>query len=178
MAQKYILTGAPGSGKSSILLELERRGEHIIREAAEDVIKRYQAKGIEKPWELPNFQGEILDLQIQRENRIPQEAKRVFIDRGIYDGLAYLKEGSEIYKKIKEDGRNYSKIFFIGRLQKTETNKTRREDDLEAALLENKLQETYLQQGYELFKIPQLQLEERAELILNWINSRSRNGQL
>ena len=44
--KKYILTGGPGSGKSSILLGLEQQGETIIREAAEDYIKHQQAQGI------------------------------------------------------------------------------------------------------------------------------------
>ena len=81
MTQKYILTGAPGSGKSSIILELERRGEYVVREAAEDVIKLAQAKGVEKPWINPGFQKEILRFQIQREQRIHPDAKRAFIDR-------------------------------------------------------------------------------------------------
>ena len=45
-----LIYGENGSGKSSILLELERRGEYIIREAAEDVIKRQQSKGIEESY--------------------------------------------------------------------------------------------------------------------------------
>ena len=63
MTRKYILTGGPGSGKSSILLELRSRGNTIVREAAEDVIRLEQARGNTKPWELPEFQRKILELQ-------------------------------------------------------------------------------------------------------------------
>ena len=51
MIRKFVLTGGPGSGKSSIILELERRGEYVVREAAEDVIRLEQAKGIKNPQE-------------------------------------------------------------------------------------------------------------------------------
>ena len=43
--KKYVLSGGPGSGKSSILLGLEQLGEYIVREAAEDYIKYKQAQG-------------------------------------------------------------------------------------------------------------------------------------
>src|SRR3989338_8639425 len=107
MIRKYILTGAPGSGKSSILLEIERKGEYIVREAAEDIIKLNQARGVERPWELTDFQDQILDLQIQRENQIPKNIERAFIDRGILGGLAYAKLGTEINRRIQREARAY-----------------------------------------------------------------------
>ena len=166
MTKKYILTGGPGSGKSSILLELEARGEHIIREASEDVIKRYQSRGIKKPWEKPDFQKEILKLQIQRESRIDKNIERVFVDRGIPDGLAYAKQGTDTYAEIRGEIRHYDGIFLIENLGQTETNEIRREDQEEALELELKLKEIYLSEGYSIMKIPVDSVEDRANLIL------------
>lgn len=172
MTQKYILTGGPGSGKSSVLLELERRGEYIIREAAEDVIKLAQSKGVEKPWELANFQRDILNIQIQRERAIPQDIRRVFIDRGIPDGLAYTKQGTDIYKEIKSQCPRYSGIFLIENLGGTEQNKVRREDNGEALELELILGEIYTINpvgGYKVVHIPPQSVIERADDILGVI---------
>jgi predicted ATPase len=36
--KRYILTGAPGAGKTAILRALERNGRVVIEEAATDVI--------------------------------------------------------------------------------------------------------------------------------------------
>lgn len=49
MVKKYVITGGPGTGKSSIILALEKKGEHIVHEAAEDFIKLQQARGIKEP---------------------------------------------------------------------------------------------------------------------------------
>jgi predicted ATPase len=113
--KKYVLTGGPGTGKSSIILSLEAKGEYVIREGAEDYIRLRQAAGAKTPWTEPDFQDRILDLQLQREARVPKGATRVFIDRGVADGLAYAKEGTETYKRIEDAGKitRYDKIFSI-----------------------------------------------------------------
>ena len=41
--KRYILTGAPGSGKTAILRQLEREGFGVVDEAATDVIALEQA---------------------------------------------------------------------------------------------------------------------------------------
>jgi len=87
MTKLYVLTGGPSAGKSSILLGLEYlRKETVVREAAEDVIKLHQSLGNPRPWELGDFQDRILQLQLQRENSLPN-IERVFLDRGTLDGL-------------------------------------------------------------------------------------------
>jgi hypothetical protein len=46
---RFILTGAPGSGKTAILRHLELDGFGVVEEAATDVIALAQAQGIDEP---------------------------------------------------------------------------------------------------------------------------------
>jgi len=87
----YVLTGGPGSGKTTLLEELEKRRYKIDKEAAKDVILEEQGKGVKEPWQKPDFQEKIVDLQLKRENELPRGNAVVFIDRGIPDGLAYCR---------------------------------------------------------------------------------------
>jgi len=167
--KKYVLTGGPGSGKSSILLALEETGEYVIRESAEDVIKLQQSRGISCPWEYEDFQKRILDLQIKREKKIPYGIERVFIDRGIPDGLAYANKGSEIWKRIKKAIPEYEKIFLIKNLGETENNKIRRENNKEAIKLEKSLEEIYKILGYEPVRVNPGKLNKRLEKIIKAI---------
>ena len=48
--KRYILTGAPGAGKTAIIRELARRGYAVVDEAATDVIAREHASGNAEPW--------------------------------------------------------------------------------------------------------------------------------
>ncbi len=67
---RYILTGAPGAGKTALLRLLERRGYAVVEEAATDVIALEQARGREEPWTDPGFIDLIIALQKQRQTGV------------------------------------------------------------------------------------------------------------
>ena len=168
MTQKILLTGGPGTGKSSIILALESQGEYTIREAAEDVIKLRQSQGHPEPWMDSSFQKGILELQIQRESRIPKEAERVFMDRGLADGLAYSEPGTEIYKQILEavTATKYDRVYLVENLGFTEKTDVRKENQEEAIQLGNKLREVYKELGYNPITIPVAPVDERVIKVL------------
>lgn len=167
--KKYILTGGPGTGKSSIIRALELyHKEQVIDEAAEDYIRLRQAQGVKEPWLEKDFQEGILKLQILREQKIHPEAKRVFIDRSVLDGLAYT-EDEQIKKKILEAEKKAGyekKVFLIEHLGQTEKTAVRRENHEEAVKLGEKLGQIYKELGYEVIRIPAGPLEERVAKVL------------
>src|SRR5688572_8595585 len=67
--QRYILTGAPGAGKTTILAALRDRGYAVVDEAATDVIAREHALGIEEPWRSAGFIDAIALLQRERQQQ-------------------------------------------------------------------------------------------------------------
>jgi predicted ATPase len=48
--KRYIVTGAPGAGKTAIIRQLEIDGFGVVEEAATDVIALCHANGIGEPW--------------------------------------------------------------------------------------------------------------------------------
>ena len=65
--KRYILTGTPGSGKTSILHELKRQCYAVVEEAATDVIAREQGLGNSEPWLQADFIESIVRVQKQRQ---------------------------------------------------------------------------------------------------------------
>lgn len=169
--KKYVLTGGPGSGKSSIILALELMGENVINEAAEDYIRYRQAMGVKEPWKEADFQDKILELQLRRESNIPEGTGRIFMDRGVPDGLAYAQPGTKAYKRLENAAKETSyekKVFVVEPLSSCEKTAVRRENLEEAVKLGEKLEEVYRKLGYEPVKIPAGPLEERVtELLKN-----------
>jgi len=166
--KNYILTGCPGSGKSSILLYLEIvNGEHIVREAAEDYIRLRQAQGVKQPWTEPDFQLNILAIQVKRNAKIPANAPRVFIDRGYEDGRAY-SDDKTLLERISQaaQGKMYDQVFLVENLGSTETNGVRQENHEEALRLEKRVEEIYQGLGYQPVRIPAGPVEERARRIM------------
>jgi len=98
-----------------------------------------------------------------RDGRVPKEAKRVFMDRSVMDGMAYIKDNT--YGRILHHIYKFEKIFLIER-RKVETNSYRRENDDEARILQNKLIKAYESLGYDLIRIPDGELNERVERIM------------
>lgn len=63
----YILTGAPGAGKTAILRLLEANGFAVAEEAATDVIALGNALGCPEPWHNDDFIDKVITLQRQRQ---------------------------------------------------------------------------------------------------------------
>ncbi len=182
MQREYVLTGGPGSGKSSIILALEADGQAVVREAAEDVIKLMQARGIAEPWKQADFQNRILDLQHLRELHMSRTEGTLFIDRGTLDGLAYYNlQGVEPSGMMRREIENYEfaargmygmqkryeKVFLIESLGSCKRSAVRRENLMEAKELERLQAMNYVKMGYEIIRIAPGTVDERVTKILD-----------
>jgi predicted ATPase len=170
---KTILTGGPGTGKSSILLALEMSGYQVIREAAEDVIKYNKAQGNAEPWKnLPAFQDQILKLQQVREYAVRNSTEPVFIDRGVLDGLAYYElsgtEPSQMMAQAVEQHREngYGLILLVDSLGECKHEGFRREDLEESRRISDRIEKIYRHNGYHIEHIKPGTVYERKEQVL------------
>src|SRR5690349_12505375 len=95
--KRFIFTGTPSSEKTSVIMELEKLRHTVIHEAATDVISIEQAKGIERPWEEPDFVDQITRMQKERQMNAPGGLQ--FYDRSPFCTYAlgkYLSYGKNI----------------------------------------------------------------------------------
>ena len=67
--KRYILTGAPGVGKTTILRSLQERGWAVVEEAATEVIAGEQVRGVDEPWRAGEFVSKIAALQRERQQQ-------------------------------------------------------------------------------------------------------------
>jgi predicted ATPase len=65
--KRSMLTGTPGSGKTSILHALKSQGYGVVEEAATEVIAREQRRGNLEPHLRPDFIDAIVRLQKHRQ---------------------------------------------------------------------------------------------------------------
>jgi predicted ATPase len=174
--KKYILTGTPGSGKTVLIRYIESIGHSVVEEAATDVICLAQACGEPEPWTKPDFIEKVVRLQIQRREKIGDATSVYqFVDRSPFCTLAlanYLNYTPpplllDEIGLIKKENLYEKHVFFIenlGHCQPTEARKI----SFEEALRFEKIHEAvYLEHGFELIKIPNCPLIERAQLILS-----------
>ena len=80
--RRFIITGAPGSGKTAIIRQLELDGFSVVEEAATDAIAAAQANGTIQPWMDHSFIDVVANLQRDRQIRASCQSDEVqFHDR-------------------------------------------------------------------------------------------------
>jgi len=169
----YVITGAPCSGKTSVILELEQRGFSVVHEAARAHIDEQRVLGLTPDKiksDISSFEHQILSRKVDAEIGLSPD-ETVFLDRGIPDSVAYFTiEGLDDTAPMRESRRyRYRAVFLFERLT-FETDAVRSEDDHKAARLEALLKEAYRHLGYTLIQIPVVPIEKRVELVLSYID--------
>jgi predicted ATPase len=172
--RRYVLTGTPGAGKTSILRRLAELGHEVVEEAATDVIARAQALGEDEPWTRASFVDEIVDLQRRRQLAVSADAAGVqvfdrspicthalarYLGRPVSRALAAEIEritGEEIYER---------QVLFVRNLGFCEPTSARRISFPESLVFERVHEESYRAFGYELIDIPADDLARRVAAV-------------
>ena len=167
-APRYVITGGPGIGKTTVLDILSTLGHQIVPEAAREVIEAEQAvNGDALPWKDSNkFQEKVLELQLRYEGAA--SGQPVFCDRGIVDGHGYSTFfGGKAPEEIARLGRGrYSKVFVLDRLPTYQKDSARLEDEDTAIGIHLAVVDAYKNFGYDPILVPVLTPHERVDYVL------------
>ena len=170
----FVITGGPGTGKTSLLDELKKRRFKVVPEIAREIIKEQkELNGQALPWKDKELYKEImLERSIRSYEQMDQKkASPVFFDRGILDTICYAKLiQSEINEKMDAYAENYrynKMVFLLPPWLDIYTRDDERKQGWEEAVLTYRaMVETYEKYGYEIIEIPKFTVKERAELVL------------
>ena len=166
--RSFALTGGPGVGKTALLDHLGSLGFTTVREAARDVIhEQLQLDSEVLPWrDQSAFQRHVLELQLRRES--VADGPVIFMDRGIPDGIAYLRAyNHSVFRDMLVHARGrYEGVFLIAPHGEYVDDAERREDPEEAQMLHGVIEATYRDLGSELINVPSMPVAQRSEFVL------------
>lgn len=153
---RFVLTGAPGAGKTAVVRQLEIEGFGVVEEAATDVIALEQAKGIAEPWTDPGFIDRIVTLQRQR--RLAASGETQFHDRSAFctealaTFLGYPPPDLLVreIEELKRTGFYDRRLFFVRLMGFIEPTPARRIGLEDARRFEAVHESTYRAHGFEL----------------------------
>ena len=168
----YVITGAPCSGKTTIIQHLAKAGYKVMPEVARMLIDEDVARGkaIEeiRSDEIA-FQGRINERNKKTERLLPLD-EIIFFDRAIPDSIAYHRLLGIDTKEALELCREnlYRKVFCLELLPFIK-DYARIEDAERMFQLHSFLQDAYVQLGYDVILVPVLPPIDRVQFILKHI---------
>jgi predicted ATPase len=168
----HVITGAPSSGKTTLINLLAEAHFTIAPEVAREYIEHLLAEHhtlADIRRDTKQLQRKILAMALKRERRLDKN-QLIFFDRGTTDSLGYFHYYNLEAKHVDEACKKtrYKKIFFCRPLQVV-YDSVRVEDNLSAKKIGECIYESYIQMGYQLIELPAVPVEQRMEIILNHI---------
>ena len=153
--KKIVITGTPGTGKTSIINKLKSKGYTCFDEYSRILIRWGHENGIKQYHDSKKIEKSKNNL--------------IFFDRGIHDGFAYQNfiDKSFIFS-LKLNQYYYQKIFILPPWNEIYSNDNERLENFETSkTIDKSINFTYNHYGYKLHTVPKISIEKRMEYILN-----------
>lgn len=185
MQQKIVITGAPGTGKTSIIKKLEEDHFFCYHEIIRDFTLEAKENSdtntyisnplafVKDPFE---FNTKILNGRIEQYLASNKNKKDlVFFDRAIPDVLAYMdffnQEYTEQFTNACQE-YTYTRIFILPPWQEIYISDNERLESFEEAKqIHYHLENTYRKYRYNIELVPFGNVEDRVDFVLNSIKN-------
>ena len=169
---RIIITGGPGSGKTSLIKELERLDCCCSEEASRQLIIEQVAKNTDcLPWlNLNAFASLVVERMIKLYNEASEE-RTTFFDRGIPDVIAYMKVAKlpvpqDYYESLKLYPYNKTVLILPPWPEIYINDNERWQTYEESVTIYRSLCDTYQSLNFILMEVPKLSLGERASFVI------------
>jgi predicted ATPase len=164
----HVITGAPCSGKTTIINQLSKKGFRTVPESGRQYLEREIAKGrpIKEIQESNTDERAMKDLQLRIEHGL-RANDLTFLDRALPDSLVYFRASGLNPNDFLSECFNhrYASIFILERLP-FQQNGVRTEDYAYAGLLDEWLVHDYSALGYNIVRVPVMSSLERLTFVL------------
>ena len=175
--KKIVITGGPGTGKSSIIDELKERGHICFDEISRQVTLEARKSGVDQLF----LTQPLLFSQMLLEGRAKQfveanayKNSTVFLDRGLPDVLAYMDYFGSTYPEdfVEISQYNtYDAVFILAPWKEIfKSDSVRYETFEQSELIHEHLLNTYNRFNYNLIDIPFDTVEKRTDFIIDSLN--------
>lgn len=169
----YVITGGPGSGKTTLVDALEAAGYPRSVEVGRQIIEEQVAiSGRALPWLDPDLFAEVmLAREMRNYHALPAEPAVAFCDRGVPDVLGYLRlAASPIPQHMWNAAallRYNPRVFIVPPWPEIYTgDEERKQSVIEARRTHDAMMSVYGELGYRLLEVPRDTVAARVEFIL------------
>ena len=178
-ANLFVITGESGSGKSSIIEELMRRGYACVAEVGRQIVKEQNLiQGEATPWKNHRlFMALLYSGSVRAYESIEETHSPVFFDRALPECLSYAKSLKGSARKIALRtiaALQYNRTVFVTPpWQDLYATDAERKHSFEEGVAYHRAEiAAYTECGYSLLEVPRGTVEMRADFIVSQAGSR------
>lgn len=161
-----MISGCSGGGKSTLLVELARRGFSIVEEPGRRIIAESRlGDGATLPWvDAAAFGRRALEMSVAD---FKAAAGLTFFDRGIVDAAVAITARGNPYPHSHVESLRYDCVFLAPPWPEIFVNDDDRRHSLEKALSDyERVRQAYIDAGYDPVLLPRDTVGARADFIL------------
>jgi predicted ATPase len=171
---RFVMTGGPGAGKTTVLNALAARGYPHAEESARVIIRERLASGLSPRPPLAQFGHEMLQRDIARYREMRATDHPVFFDRGIVDALGILDEQhamslGEVEAYVRAFPYNKLVLLMPPWEAIYRPDAERNQTFATSVQVCESLRTWYARWGYEPIEVPRTAIDQRVTFILQTI---------
>jgi len=172
--RRIVITGGPGSGKTTLIKRLESRGHKVFHEVSREITKRARQEGVDQLFlkDPLLFSLELLAARTQQFTQVSSwEDKTVYYDRGLPDIPSYLDYlgsayPSEFYEACL--AHRYHTIFLLPPWEAIYHQDEERYESFETAkAIYGYLRNGYRKFGYAVHELPTGEVDKRIDRLMD-----------
>ena len=176
MNHRYVITGGPGAGKTTILGDLAERGYSFAPESARSIIKERLSAGLSRRPDPVSFAQEILRADIKKYQETNSRGDIIFFDRGILDALYMLNlqrslTNGEIARYVNEFPYNKTVFLLPPWKEIYDTDRERDQTFEESIEIFEGMKGWYLKWGYNALEVPRDTINKRRSYMLKIVEN-------
>ncbi|MDF0490403.1 AAA family ATPase [Sphingomonas sp. H39-1-10] len=171
MNRFIVISGCSGGGKSTLILELARRGYAVVEEPGRRIVaEELGGSGLALPWvDLAAFATRAVDMALRDRDRARHIPGPVFFDWGLIDAAAALEHatGRPALKTYSAERYN-RRVFLTPPWPEIYVSDLDRQHGLKDAIEEyDRLLIAFASLGYDIEALPRITFAERADIVVD-----------
>lgn len=166
-----VLSGGPGSGKTSLLHALREKGFGIVEESGRAIIRERLEKHLSPRPSPLDFALQMFQQDIAHFHTNLESDRIIFFDRSFLDSCALLKQvlpdGFNYYQHVMDSCRFSNSVFITPPWEEIYHTDSERDQTFEEATQTfHLMQDWYASQGYRTVLLPRAGVVKRVEFVL------------
>jgi predicted ATPase len=167
-----VISGCSGGGKSTLLIELDRRGHATVEEPGRRIVKEeLKCDGSALPWiDAVAFARRTVAMALADRASAAALDGWVFFDRGLIDAAVALQHltGEPVLTPLGQSHRYHRRVFLTPPWPEIYVTDSERRHGLNAGVAEyRRLLDVYPSLSYEVTILPKVSVHERADFVLH-----------